>query len=81
MEINYEVLNKLLSGLLETDDISLECKKELSIFIQNGDIKVFSDENLKQLSGIFTLSIKPAYEAVTGKFIPNIFVRLDDYGN
>ena len=78
MEINYEVLNKLLAGLLETDDVSLICKREISEFIESGDLRVFSDENLRQLSGIFTLSLKPAYEAITGKFIPNIFVRLEN---
>lgn len=77
MEVNYNVLNEMLAALLETDDISLTCKKELTDFLQNRDINVFSEENLKQLSGIFMLSIKPAYEATTGKFIPNIFAKLD----
>lgn len=77
MEINYDVLNKMLAALIESNDISLMCKRELSEFIESRDINVFSEENLKQLSGIFMLSIKPAYEATTGKFIPNIFARLD----
>ena len=75
MEINYEVLNKLLAGLIETDDVSLSCKREISEFIENRDLNVFSDDNLKQVSGIFALSLQPAYEAITGKYIPNIFVR------
>ena len=76
MEINYEVLNKLLAGLMQTDDVSLMCKREILEFIETKDINVFSEENLKELSGIFTLSLKPAYEEITGKFIPNIFVRV-----
>ena len=78
MEINYAVLDKLLLGLLETDDISLKCKEEIPHFIETRDNGVFSDECLKELSGIFTLSLKPAYEAITETFIPNIFVRLND---
>ena len=78
MKINFEVLNKLLLGLTETDDISLNCKSEIHNFVQNNDINVFSDESLKELSGIFVLSLKPAYEAITGEFIPNIFVRMGE---
>ena len=78
MEINFDVLNKLLSGLLQTDDISLECKREVSEFIETRDISAFSDENLKQISGIFMLSLKPAYEAITNSYIPNIFVRMEN---
>lgn len=81
MEINYEVLNKLLAGLITTDDVSLECKREISEFIESEDVNVFSNESLKVLSGIFVLSLKPAYEEITGNFIPNIFVRLEEDGN
>ena len=76
MEINYEVLDRLVAGLIKTDDVSLSCKKEISEFVESHDINVFSDENLKQLSGIFALSIQPTYEAITGQYIPNIFVRV-----
>ena len=81
MKVNYEVLNKLLLGLLETDDISLKCKQEIPQFVETQDINVFSEECLKEISGIFMLSIKPAYEAIVGDFIPNIFVREENYGN
>ncbi len=75
MEINYDVLNNMLLGLLETDDITLKCKQEIPLFVESHDMSVFSNETLKELSGIFALSLQPAYQAITGNFIPNIFVR------
>ena len=77
MQINYNVLDEMLSGLLESDDISIKCKEELTVFLQNHDVNVFSDESLKELTGILFLSIKPAYEAVTDSYLPNIFIKKD----
>lgn len=77
MQINYNVLDEMLGGLLESDDISIKCKEELTVFLQNHDVNVFSDESLKELTGILFLSIKPAYEAVTDSYLPNIFIKKD----
>ena len=73
MKIDWKFIDKALMGELETDDISLQCKQEIQEFLQTHDFEVFSDQSLFELQGIWNLSIKPAYEAVTGEKIPNIF--------
>ena len=80
MELKWDVLDNLLSGELDTDDLSLACKDELQKFLGTHNFGIFSDDSLEQLAGIFELSIKPAYEEGTGEKIPNIFhvIKLDE---
>ena len=50
MNINYEVLNKLLLGLTETDDISLKCKSEIQEFEKNNEkTRKTKQKHLKKL--------------------------------
>lgn len=73
MKINWKFIDNILMGEMETDDISEPCKQELAEFLQTHNFEVFSEQSLFELQGIWNLSIKPAYEAVTGEKIPNIF--------
>lgn len=73
MRIDWKVLDQMLLGELETDDITIKCKEEIERFLQIHDFSVFSEESLKELSGIWKLSIGPAYEEVIGGKAPNIF--------
>ena len=76
MKINWQILDQMLMGEMDSDDITLSCKQELSEFFHTHDVSVFSEDSLKELAGIFKLSIRPAYEAQTGERIPNIFHRV-----
>lgn len=76
MRIDWKVLDKMLLGETETDDITLRCKKDITEFVQTHNFDVFSNDSLKELAGIFSLSIGPAYEAITNTKIPNIFYVL-----
>lgn len=76
MKINWKILDQMLIGEMETDDITIQCKEELAEFLQTHNMEVFSDESLKELAGIFSLSLAPSYEAQTGEKIPNIFHRI-----
>jgi len=76
LKIDWKVLNNMLLGEAETDDITIRCKEEINNFVQTHDFDVFSEESLEELAGIFELSMKPAYEEITGTKIPNIFYKL-----
>ena len=73
MNINWKIIDEMLLGEAETDDITLKCKDEVREFVSTHNFDVFSDESLEELSGIFELSIRPAYESAIGEKIPNIF--------
>ena len=77
MKINWKILDQMLIGEMDTDDITLKCKEEIQEFLYTHKMDVLSEESLKELAGIFKLSIRPAYEAQTGEKIPNIFHRID----
>ena len=77
MKLNWKILDQMLMGEMQTDDISLKCKEELDDFLHTHRFQVFSDESLKELAGIFSLSIAPAYEAQTGEKIPNVFCHIN----
>lgn len=73
MKINWNFIDKFLIGEAETNDLTDECKQEIAEFLQTHNMEVFSDESLEQLSGIWDLAYKTAYESATGTKIPNIF--------
>lgn len=73
MKINWNIIDAFLIGETETDDLTIECREEIAEFLQTHNMEVFSDESLEQLSGIWELTYKKAYENATGEKIPNIF--------
>lgn len=75
MKIEYKVLDKMLSDLIKTDVITIKAKAELLEFMKEHDSNVLSQEVCEEMLGIYKLTLKPAYEAVTGLFLPNIFIR------
>lgn len=75
MNINYEVLDTMLMDLVETDIITHQAKEELKQFVVNHDRNVLSQEVCDEMFGIYKLTLRPAYEAVTGEFLPNLFVK------
>lgn len=86
MNINYEVLDKILLDLASVDDqVTVSCKEEINKFVISHNINDFSDDSLDQLRGIFRVSLNGVYEAMTnGQYLPNIFIRKgwgDNNGN
>lgn len=75
MDINYQVLDSMLKNLTQTDVITVKAKEELNKFIETHDPNSLSNETCEEMFGIYKLTLKPAYEAVTGSFLPNIFIR------
>lgn len=76
MEINFEVLDKMILDLIQTDIITIKAKEELSNFVKTHDVNsTLSEETCNEMFGIYKLTLKPAYEAVTNQFLPNIFIR------
>lgn len=75
MEINYEVLRKLLEDLLYSDIVTFNCKQDIQKFLESNDMNVFSDESREELLGYYKFTLKDAYEAITGKFLPNVFAK------
>lgn len=83
MEINYKVLDKILLDLASLQDgqISGECEQQIYSYVKDHDMNVFSDNSLRQLYYAFAGSLCEVYAAITGDYLPNIFVRMEDYGN
>ena len=82
MEINYEFLDKMLNDLLYTDIITIKAKEDLAKFVKTHNINDISDETSKEMFGIYKITLKPAYEAVVGSYLPNIFAKEGvDYGD
>lgn len=77
MEINHEVLDKMLMDLTMTDIITTKAKEELSAFVRTHDLSYISRDVGDEMFGIYVMTLKPAYEAVTGSFLPNIFSKGD----
>lgn len=77
MAINNEVLNKLLLGLTTTDIITVKAKEEIIKYIETGDLNDISYDTGEELYGIYKLTLAPAYNAITGDFLPNIFIKED----
>lgn len=74
-KINFEILDKILSDLAQTESVTGRCAGEISEFLQTHSMESFSDESLEELGGLYILVIKPSYEKMTGMFLPNIFGR------
>ena len=78
MQINYEVLDKILLDLASVDDqITVLCAEEINKFVHGHDMNVFSNSSLGELKGIFRVSLNSVYTAMTGDYLPNIFVRME----
>lgn len=73
MKIDWNIIDTFLLGELDTDDLSFQCKEEVTNFLQTHDFDTLSDESLEQLSGIWDLVYKAQYENMTNTKIPNIF--------
>ena len=73
MKIDWNIIDRMLQGELESDDCSIPCKEEIAEFLQTHNMDVFSDESLEFLSAIWNLVYKEEYENLTGTKIPNIF--------
>lgn len=76
MKINWKIIDKMLLGEADTDDLPIQAKEEVHEFVQTHNWEVFSEETLELLSGIWDLAMRPAYEAQTNERIPNIFHSL-----
>ena len=76
MNLDWGVLDKLLLAEAETSDVNLECKEQISEFVKTHDFNTFSEDSLKQLAGIWDLSMGPTYEFQTNSKVPNIFSRV-----
>lgn len=82
MEIKFEVLDKLLLSLLASDDVLSKSKQEIMSFTQTHDFNVLSDDTRQDIIGAFVITIKPAYEEITGEFLPNFLAKEDiGYGD
>lgn len=73
--INYDVLDKLLLGLLDSSDVSYTTKQQIEMFVQNHDLSVFDNESAKILAGWWRMSLSDTYKFLSGEYLPNIFVR------
>ena len=73
MKLDFNVLDKLLLGEAETNDIDNNCKIEIDEFVKTHDFNAFSEESKRQLAGIWDLAMGPAYEHITQTRVPNIF--------
>ena len=78
MEINYEYIANILSGYIGEGIFSVDCEEEIKKFAETKDINVLSQKSCEEINGVFVLTIRPAYQEVYGKYIPNVFVRLEN---
>ena len=78
MAINYDVVKELLSSLLYSDFITIKAKEEIKKYLESNDLNDISNETGEELYGIYKLTLAPAYNAITGGFLPNIFIKKDE---
>ncbi len=81
MEINYDIIAKILLGFIGYGVFSDDCEKEIIDFSKTRDMNVFSLKSRQEINGVFVLTIRPAYQTQTGKYIPNIFIKEEDYND
>lgn len=79
MEIRYDIIGKILSGFIGMGTFTGKCEDEIEEFVRTQDMNVFSPESRKEINGVFILTVRPAYQKITGDYIPNIFVKEEDY--
>lgn len=79
MEINYEYIANMLLGYIGEGSFSVECEEEIKRFAETKEPSVISSKSAREINGIFELIIRPAYQEVFGKYIPNIFVREEEF--
>ena len=77
-KIDHGALRRLLAAEAGTDDVTLRCKEEIAAFLETRDFGALSRESARELAGIWKLSMGPAYQAMTGSWIPNPFVREEE---
>ena len=71
----YQALKEVKECVMMTSQGTLEMQK----YLETGDISVFSAPVLHELSLLYSNIILPAYmHASGGKYLPNIFVKLED---
>lgn len=78
MEINYDYIANILMGYIGEGVFSVKCEEEIKKFAETKDTSVVSLESAKEIDGVFALIIRPAYQEVFGKYIPNIFIREEE---
>lgn len=78
MEINYDYIANMLMGYIGEGTFSAECEEEIKRFAETKDPNVISQKSAREINGVFDLIIRPAYQEVFGKYIPNIFVREEE---
>ena len=80
MKIDWNIIDNMLIGEAENNDLPSKTVEEVQKFLEIHDMRVFSEESLELLAGIWELAYKSGYEKATGTVIPNIFhsIRLDE---
>lgn len=78
MEINYDYIANILMGYIGEGSFSVDCEAEVKKFAETKDPRVISQKSASEIQGIFELIIRPAYQEVFGKYIPNIFIREEE---
>lgn len=80
MKINWNIIDSMLIGEINSEDLPISTREEAQKFLEIHDMRVFSEESLELLAGIWDLAYKSGYEKATGQKIPNVFrsIRLDE---
>lgn len=76
--MNLEALKLALKDVLERVMLTPECEEQTKVFLQEGDLTIFSDRSAKELSLLYKNIILPSYQFYSDQeYIPNIFARLE----